>query len=68
MSSPDTAEWSFYRMDNLFINDLTAGPVTIDCSTGEVTIEEGINMNAASIKFWRTLERSYPYLFGGGGK
>jgi len=42
---------------------LIAGPVDIDCSTGEVIIEEGVSISAASIKFWRSLETVYPYLF-----
>lgn len=42
-----------------------AGPVDIDCSTGEVVIAEGASISAASIKFWRSLEAAYPYLFEG---
>ena len=45
-----------------------AGPVDIDCSTGEVVIAEGADISSASIKFWRSLEDAYPYLFEGGRK
>ena len=41
-----------------------AGPVDINCSTGEVVIAEGADISSASIKFWRALETAYPYLFG----
>lgn len=40
-----------------------AGPVDINCSTGEVVIAEGADISSASIKFWRSLEAAYPYLF-----
>ena len=43
---------------------LIAGPVDINCSTGEVVIAEGADISSASIKFWRALETAYPYLFG----
>ena len=42
---------------------LIAGPVDINCSTGEVVIAEGADISSASIKFWRSLEDVYPYLF-----
>lgn len=45
-----------------------AGPVDIDCSTGEVVIAEGADISSASIKFWRSLEAAYPYLFERGRK
>ena len=41
-----------------------AGPVDINCSTGEVVIAEGADLSSASVKFWRSLEAAYPYLFG----
>lgn len=41
-----------------------AGPVDVNCSTGEVVIAEGADISAASVKFWRSLEDAYPRLFG----
>lgn len=58
-------EW-FGELDSITISPTSffiVGPVTIDTSTGEITIEEGVNMSDASRKFWRTLEQAYPYLF-----
>lgn len=41
-----------------------AGPVDVNCSTGEVVIAEGADISSASVKFWRSLEAAYPHLFG----
>ena len=42
---------------------ITAGPVTIDCKTGKVTIQEGVTLDEAAIKFWEAVEMAYPKLF-----
>jgi len=35
---------------------VTVGPVTIDCGTGEVTIQEGLTVSAAAAEFWAAVE------------
>jgi len=42
---------------------MTAGPVTIDCETGEVTIREGVTMTEASREFWKAVAKAYPEMF-----
>lgn len=60
----------FCAADSLWSFDIPvhfiAGPVDINCSTGEVVIAEGADISSASVKFWRSLEAAYPYLFEGG--
>lgn len=62
-------DYSMYSISDSFTFTGTAhfiaGPVTVNCSTGEVEIAEGADISSASIKFWRSLEAAYPYLFEG---
>jgi hypothetical protein len=38
--------------------------ITIDCSSGKVTLPEGMPVDEASRKFWLTLEEVFPQVFG----
>ena len=65
----DWETWEEYNpyilTDSSFINisNFVIGSVTIDCETGEVTIEEGVSLDSASVEFWQILEECYPYAF-----
>lgn len=37
-----------------------AGPITICCTNGSVTIEDGVTIDEVSRGFWKTLEETYP--------
>jgi hypothetical protein len=40
-----------------------ANGLTINCSTGEVKIPEGLKMSDAAREFWREIENAFPYAF-----
>ena len=42
---------------------ITIGPVSVCTTNGAVTIEEGVTVDEASMKFWRALEKAYPACF-----